>query len=116
MWNTIVEEPPESACASGPTCAASAAIVISANSNDRGSTDGFFSQLPVDFLPDFSGSTIPVKVCRISQSFFQGLPNRDKLIVFLGYEVLTAVVMNSILRGLFLDPEDGDDMFLRNVG
>jgi hypothetical protein len=57
-----------------------------------------------------------MEVYRISQSFFQGLPNKDKLIIFIGFQVLTAVAMNSILLGLFLDPEDGDGMFLRNVG
>jgi hypothetical protein len=32
-----------------------------------------------------------------------------------GLEVLIAVVMKSSF-GLFFDPEDGGDMFLRNVG
>jgi hypothetical protein len=59
----------------------------------------------------------------------------DKLTHYVGFEVSTAVVMKStifwditpcsllatcfqagFLLGIFLDPEDGGDMFFRNVG
>jgi hypothetical protein len=37
---------------------------------------------------------------------------------FAGFQVLTAVVMKSTIfwLGIFFDPEDVGDMFLRNVG
>jgi hypothetical protein len=49
------------------------------------------------------------------------------MITYVGFEVFTAVVMKSIIASLppayllvlaeiFFDPEDGGDMFLRNVG
>jgi hypothetical protein len=37
------------------------------------------------------------------------IPQKDKYFKVAGFEVLTAVV------GLYFDPEDGGDMFLRNV-
>lgn len=56
-----------------------------------------------------------MKVYRTSQSFSQGLPSKGKLIVCIGFEVHTAVVMNSILLGSFLDPE-GRRHVSRNLG
>jgi hypothetical protein len=46
------------------------------------------------------------------------------LFIFVGFEVFTAVVMAFclppayllVLAEIFFDPEDGSDMFLRNVG
>jgi hypothetical protein len=43
---------------------------------------------------------------------------RQNIQYLVGFEVLTAVVMKSttVLLSLLFDPEDGGDMFLRNVG
>jgi hypothetical protein len=49
-----------------------------------------------------------------------GSQKQDPYIEFVGFEVLTAVLGTCFhacfLLGLFIDREDGGDVFLRNVG